>query len=879
VVNIEGLWGKRQFFPNPAQRDAILHATGPLYLPAGPGSGKTRVLLWRTVNLIVNHDVRPREIFLSTFTEKAATQLREGLRELLGEVSNLTRQPYDLGEMYVGTVHSLCQRIAADRNFSPNRARSQAPVLLDALSQYFHVTDAERWAALVAASGFEAPDGDTEALMTQLNLALGNANTASRHKAAGAAIALFNRLSEECLTPDALLASETDPERQSLFKMYAVYLQSLRGDRARKVDFSLLQQDALAILNANPDSGSVFKHVIVDEYQDTNTVQERIFFALAAGHKNLCVVGDDDQALYRFRGATVENFVDFPNRVERAFGVQPRAIPLVRNYRSRRAIVDAYTAFIGDCDWSHVRTPGRHYRVAGKRIEAHSVDVGPSVVATTPSAPEQAADEVARLVRTLIDTGKVEDANQIAFLFPSLKSKSVDHMRTALEQQGLRIYAPRAGKFIEVDEASDMLGLMLRILGRPPGGLNRGKDMQEFADWQDAALARADALIDADPALARFVADRQAEIARITGDYAALSAAAEEAGLSLDQAPPFLQVRGPLLQATGLSAETRRVLGATQLQRVVERRARAGEPYTLRAILTRVTSLDWHVLDLFYRLCGFKHFIGMFDLAETGDAAGVRDEGPICNLALLSKYLARFLEERGGQLITAASLASHGFQRLFFSSYLFALFRLGESEYEDKEDPFPRGRIPFLTVHQSKGLEFPVVVLGNLAKRDMGASFVERTVHAHLPPSDAREPLDRMAGFDIMRMFYVALSRAQNLLVLANYQGRGQQTHRVFKTLCGNAMPRIPAFQAASVPAARAKHEDNPRNYSYTGDYMFYSTCPRRYMVFRRYGFASSTTQTMMFGSLVHRTIEDLHQMLIAQRLHDGAAQQEAAPV
>ncbi|MEI7469364.1 MAG: UvrD-helicase domain-containing protein, partial [Chloroflexota bacterium] len=101
---IEDLWQQFKFSPNTAQDQAIRHVDGPLYLPAGPGSGKTRVLLWRTVNLIAFQQVRPREIFLSTFTEKAATQLREGLRTLLGAASNLTGQQYDVGEMYVGTV-------------------------------------------------------------------------------------------------------------------------------------------------------------------------------------------------------------------------------------------------------------------------------------------------------------------------------------------------------------------------------------------------------------------------------------------------------------------------------------------------------------------------------------------------------------------------------------------------------------------------------------------------------------------------------------------------------------------------------------------------------------------------------------------------------
>lgn len=101
------LWREFGFEPNHEQREAILHEDGPLFLPAGPGSGKTRVLLWRAINLITTNCVKPEEIFLSTFTEKAALQLRNGLRTLLSAVSEKTGTPYDTAKLYVGTIHSL----------------------------------------------------------------------------------------------------------------------------------------------------------------------------------------------------------------------------------------------------------------------------------------------------------------------------------------------------------------------------------------------------------------------------------------------------------------------------------------------------------------------------------------------------------------------------------------------------------------------------------------------------------------------------------------------------------------------------------------------------------------------------------------------------
>ena len=260
----------------------------------------------------------------------------------------------------------------------------------------------------------------------------------------------------------------------------------------------------------------------------------------------------------------------------------------------------------------------------------------------------------------------------------------------------------------------------------------------------------------------------------------------------------------------------------------------------------------------------------MFDVAE-GANGGVRDEGPVCNLSLLSNYLSRFLDEYSSSVLSAQFLAEDRFQQTFFSSYLFALYRRGESEYEDAEDPFPRGRIPFLTIHQAKGLEFPIVVLGNPRKKDSDPQFVETVVCPFLTRDG--EPLDRIAQFDVMRMFYVALSRAKNLLVLAHFRGQGQQTNEPFASMLDDQFKRIRHLDVSLLPVAEEANDDLPRTYSYTGDFLLYKWCPRQYMAFRKYGFAPSRSQTMFFGSLVHQTIDDLHHFLInLGQANDAAA-------
>src|SRR5439155_15483594 len=152
------------------------------------------------------------------------------------------------------------------------------------------------------------------------------------------------------------------------------------------------------------------------------------------------------------------------------------------------------------------------------------------------------------------------------------------------------------------------------------------------------------------------------------------------------------------------------------------------------------------------------------------------------------------------------------------------LFRRGESEYENAEDPFPRGRIPFITVHQSKGLEFPVVILAN-PRKDPKLQRIEEIVAPLLTRKG--EPFDRMPTFDVMRMFYVALSRAKNLLVLHHLRGRGQRLHEAFADLMSAGIPRIPNFKVSTVPAAILEDQELPQSYSYTGDFLLYRKCPR----------------------------------------------------
>ena len=316
--------------------------------------------------------------------------------------------------MSIGTVHSICQSLLTDRRFSEGGARKHPPILMDTLSQYFKVYNKFFWQELWAIGGFK----DEETAHNVITKYLQGKEINSRHVAVTCCIALFNRFSEENIDPSEVKTS--DASLKALLKMYEYYKKSLQiNSFSKQVDFSLLQQDAFNAIKNFADSGKVFKHIIIDEYQDTNAIQEKLYFALACGSKNICVVGDDDQALYRFRGTTVENLVEFEYRCLKNIGAKPKRIDLDINYRSRKAIVDLYTHFIVQTDWKDPKKKDTHFRVHDKVIKSYSTDVKSSVIVSTKDKAENVYAEIAQLVADMKRTGKINDYNQCAFLFPN----------------------------------------------------------------------------------------------------------------------------------------------------------------------------------------------------------------------------------------------------------------------------------------------------------------------------------------------------------------------------------------------------------------------------------------------------------------------------
>lgn len=289
---------------NREQKEAVLHTEGPLLILAGAGSGKTRVLTYRTAYLIDECGVNPWNILAITFTNKAAGEMRERVDRIVG---------YGSESIWVSTFHSMCVRIL--RRYIDRLGFDQSFTIYDTEDQKTVMKDVCRRLQV-----------DTKMYKERMLL-----NAVSHAK-------------DEYISPEEFrLNAQGDFRQEKIAQVYLEYQKELKKNNA--LDFDDLIVKTVELFQSCPDVLEYyqerFRYLMVDEYQDTNTVQFKLVSTLAKKYQNLCVVGDDDQSIYKFRGANIENILNF----EKVFP-NTRVIKLEQNYRSTQNILDAANGVI-----------------------------------------------------------------------------------------------------------------------------------------------------------------------------------------------------------------------------------------------------------------------------------------------------------------------------------------------------------------------------------------------------------------------------------------------------------------------------------------------------------------------------------------------------
>lgn len=290
---------------NPQQKEAVQTTEGPLLVVAGAGSGKTSVLTRRIAYLIEECGVNPWNILAITFTNKAASEMREREQKLLGPSAE---------SIWMSTFHALCVRILrrdADKiNYSHN----------------FSIADSAEQLTLI------------KHIQKDLNI---NPKMYDPR----AILSTISNGKNDLLTPDAFSMSASSPFEKMAAKVYTEYQRRLRRDQI--MDFDDLIMQTLVLFKKDPATlhyyQNKFRYILVDEYQDTNEAQYQLTHALAAQYKNICVVGDADQSIYGWRGANMENIMNFESDYKKD-GVQ--TVKLEQNYRSTGHILAAANSVI-----------------------------------------------------------------------------------------------------------------------------------------------------------------------------------------------------------------------------------------------------------------------------------------------------------------------------------------------------------------------------------------------------------------------------------------------------------------------------------------------------------------------------------------------------
>lgn len=319
---------------NNEQKKGVLCTEGPLLILAGAGSGKTRVLTYRTCHLIKDMGVKPYNIMAITFTNKAAKEMKSRIRDMIGDTDFL-------GEVWVSTFHSACVRIL--RRFASYIGYGNNFTIYD--------TD------------------DTKKLMKQL---FKDMNINSKDLKEKMVLNKISSLKNELIGPEDFANTySNNPNNKIIQQIYFEYESRLRQSNA--MDFDNLIMNTVRLFKQFPDALNVYEerlhYIMVDEYQDTNTAQFELIRLLSNRRRNLCVVGDDDQSIYKFRGANIYNILNFEKYFKDA-----TVIKLEQNYRSTKNILDAANEVIKNNEgrkskrlWTDI---GGGDKIAFRRLES-----------------------------------------------------------------------------------------------------------------------------------------------------------------------------------------------------------------------------------------------------------------------------------------------------------------------------------------------------------------------------------------------------------------------------------------------------------------------------------------------------------------------------
>ncbi len=604
---------------NPEQRAAVLAPGGPILILAGAGSGKTRVLTYRIAHLLGERQANPGSVLAVTFTNKAAGEMRDRIAGLLGPGAHAP---------WVSTFHSMCARILRQES---------SRIGFDRDFSIFDESDSTSVLRRVLEEAMLADSPPLELVRARIEQA-----------------------KNEAISPAAMAARAESGRETAIATLYRLYQERMRAMNA--MDFADLQMHVWTLFEEHSEVlakwQSRAEHLLVDEYQDTNRVQYLLVRALSARSGNLCVVGDEDQSIYRWRGADIRNILDFESDFPNA-----SIFKLEQNYRSTKVILAAAGGVI------------RNNTERKEKTLWTENESGEPVVYYTGMTERDEADFVAREIARLVTSGSFRPADFVVFYRVNAQSRVIEE---ALVRRRIPYYVVGGVRFYEQRDVKDLLAYM-KVLANPADIVS----------------------------LERMVATPSRGIGAKTLEVVAEVAARE--GIT-----PF--------EALGrLETESKVALRFAKA---------AGALYAwMRDLAANVPSTPVHaIVSSIVAQSGFEPYL------DTLPDATARKQ----NLAeLLAAATAFDAEGEPGRL----------------SDFLERVALVSDADQVASDG----GRAALMTLHTSKGLEYPVVFIAGM----------EEGLFPHSRSQDSSDEIE-----EERRLCYVGMTRARRLLYLSNTLSR-----------------------------------------------------------------------------------------------------------
>ena len=662
---------------NSEQRRAVACVEGPVLIVAGAGSGKTRVLTCRIANILAN-GCSPDRVLALTFTKKAAGEMKERIAAMVGE--RLARR------LYMGTFHSIFIRFL--REYADALGYPSAFTIYDASDSVSAVK------ACIKELGLDDKTYKPREVLARISMAKNNLVTADRYRS----------------NPTAVM-NDTRAKKPKICDIFTLYERKCKASGV--MDFDDILLNMFALLNGNADAlkdiAGRFSYILVDEYQDTNRVQYMILNLLARSHRNLCVVGDDSQSIYAFRGARVENILSF-----RKDYPECNVFRLERNYRSTKVIVEAANSLIAK---NENRIPKECYAVGedGEKIQLIR------------SYTEQ--EEAVLITSGILDRMREERAQYQDFAVLYRTNSQSRAIEEALRRRNVPYMIYSGNSFFDRAEIRDMMAYF-KLVVNPD-------DDESFKRAVNKP--------------ARGIGDTSME---------ALAAAARARGVSLFRAVQetdlleFGLKNAAILKLRGFCALIGTLASAAPKTDALDMARRVADDSGLYAFFKSDTSVEGmsrtsNVEELVNSVAQFvedrrNEFYAEFD--EAGAAGSLPPEtsfGPppseLGSPPLTMPRVARFPE---GDSLPQPPVVTLG-------EFLENISLLSSVDLTDEEDT--NNKVALMTAHSAKGLEFPYVYIAGMEENLFPSGGMLAS------PSDIEEE---------RRLFYVALTRAKKAVGL-----------------------------------------------------------------------------------------------------------------